>query len=157
MAGTPLSSGGGGRRRRRGAPQTMAEINVTPFVDVMLVLLVVFMVAAPMLTVGVPMQLPDTAAEALPTEPEEPLTLSIPREGPMVLMTAEIPDDELITRLRAVAGQRQSARIYLRADGGLAYGRVMQVMGALNAAGFRDIMLVTEGGGPLLDAPATGG
>lgn len=144
----------GSRRGRRMGAQPIAEINVTPFVDVMLVLLVIFMVAAPMLTVGVPLDLPDTAAEAVPTEPEEPLTLSIPAEGPMLLMTAEIADDELISRLDAVAAQRQSRRLYLRADSSLAYGRVMQVMGALSAAGFGDLVLVTDAGGPRLDAPA---
>ena len=142
------------RRGRRGGVRPIAEINVTPFVDVMLVLLVIFMVAAPMLTVGVPLNLPDTAAESVPTEQEEPLTLSIPAEGPMLLMTAEIPDDQLVARLSAVAEQRQSRRIYLRGDSSLAYGRMMQVMGALNAAGFNDLVLVTDAGGPRLDAPA---
>lgn len=151
-----MSVGRSNRRGRRGAATSpMAEINVTPFVDVMLVLLVIFMVAAPMLTVGVPMQLPDTAANAVPTEQEEPLTLSIPADGPMVLMTAEIPDDELITRLAAIAEARESRRIYLRADSSLAYGRIMEVMGALNAAGYNDIVLVTDAGGPRFDAPAT--
>ena len=143
-----------GRRGRRAGARPIAEINVTPFVDVMLVLLVIFMVAAPMLTVGVPLDLPDTAAESVPTEQEEPLTLSIPAEGPMLLMTAEIPDAELIARLSAVAEQRQSRRVYLRGDSALAYGRMMQVMGALNKAGFNDLVLVTDAGGPRLDAPA---
>ena len=129
----------------------MAEINVTPFVDVMLVLLIIFMVAAPLLTVGVPVELPRTAAEAVPSEPEEPLSLSIPAAGPLVLMTTEVPEAELVTRLRAVAAERQSQRIYLRADGAVAYARVMQVMGALNAAGYHDIVLVTEAGGPRMD------
>ncbi len=150
-----MAAGSHSRRRRgRRAVRPMAEINVTPFVDVMLVLLVIFMVAAPMLTVGVPLDLPDTAADAVPTEQEEPLTLSIPAEGPMVLMTAEIADDELIARLTAVAEQRQSRRVYLRGDSALAYGRMMQVMGALNAAGFNDLILVTDAGGPRFDAPA---
>ena len=137
------------RGRRRHAP--IAEINVTPFVDVMLVLLIIFMVAAPPLTVGVPLQLPQTAAEAVTAEPEEPLTISLPAEGPLVLMTTEVPARELVPRLRAVAAERQSSRIYLRADGAVAYARVMEVMGALNAAGFRDIVLVTDSGGPRMD------
>lgn len=145
----------GTRRGRRGGTRPIADINVTPFVDVMLVLLVIFMVAAPMLTVGVPLDLPETAAESIPTEHEEPLTLSIPAAGPMLLMTAEIPDDQLVARLSAVAEQRQSRRVYLRGDSSLAYGRMMQVMGALNAAGFNDLVLVTDAGGPRLDAPAT--
>ncbi|SRR5690606_15019812 len=136
-------------RHRRMAP--MAEINVTPFVDVMLVLLIIFMVAAPLLTVGVPLELPRTAAEAVRAEPEEPLTISLPAEGPLVLMTTEVPADELVTRLRSVAAERRSSRIYLRADGAVAYARVMEVMGALNAAGFHDIVLVTDAGGPRMD------
>ena len=136
-------------RRARMAP--MAEINVTPFVDVMLVLLIIFMVAAPLLTVGVPLELPRTAAEAVTAEPEEPLTISLPAEGPLVLMTTEVPSGELVPRLRAIAAERQSSRIYLRADGAVAYARVMEVMGALNAAGFRDIVLVTDPGGPRMD------
>ncbi len=136
-------------RRRRNAP--MAEINVTPFVDVMLVLLIVFMVAAPLMTVGVPLELPKTAAQTVPAETEEPLTISLTAEGPIVLMTSEIPEGELIERLRAVAAERQSHRIFLRADGAISYARVVQVMGALNASGFNNIVLVTDTGGPRLD------
>ncbi|HRO15978.1 MAG TPA: ExbD/TolR family protein [Paracoccus sp. (in: a-proteobacteria)] len=138
-------------RRGRRRSQPMAEINVTPFVDVMLVLLIIFMVAAPLLTVGVPLELPKTAAEAVAAEPEEPLTVSVPAEGPLVLMTTEVPEGELVTRLQAVAQERRSGRIYLRADGAVPYARVMQVMGALNAAGYRDIVLVTDAGGPRMD------
>ena len=139
-------------RRGRSRRQPMAEINVTPFVDVMLVLLIIFMVAAPLLTVGVPLELPKTAAQAVPAEPEEPLAVSITPEGPIMVMTSEVPEDELVTRLRAVAEERQSDKIYLRADGAIPYARVMQVMGALNAAGFNNIVLVTEAGGPRMDA-----
>lgn len=145
-AGVMRKSGGGSRRRRRHMP--MAEINVTPFVDVMLVLLIVFMVAAPMLTVGVPLELPRTAADAIPSETEEPLSVSVPATGPLILMTTEVPEDQLVQRLQAVAAERQSSRIYLRADGTVPYARVMQVMGALNSAGYRDIVLVTDTGGP---------
>ena len=139
-------SRGSARGRRRNAP--MAEINVTPFVDVMLVLLIIFMVAAPLLTVGVPLELPRTAAQSVPTEPEEPLVVSIPAEGAISLMDTAIEPDELVARLRAVLGERQSARIFLRADGNVPYARVVQVMGALNAAGFTDLVLVTDTGGP---------
>ena len=143
-----------GRGRARSQP--MAEINVTPFVDVMLVLLIIFMVAAPLLTVGVPLELPKTAAQAVPAEPEEPLAVSITPDGPILVMTSEVPEDELVTRLRAVAEERQSDKIYLRADGAIPYARVMQVMGALNAAGFNNIVLVTEAGGPRMDAGGNG-
>ena len=139
-------------RRGRSRRQPMAEINVTPFVDVMLVRLIIFMVAAPLLTVGVPLELPKTAAQAVPAEPEEPLSVSVTPEGPILVMTTEVPENELVTRLRAVAEERQSDKIYLRADGAIPYARVMEVMGALNAAGFNNIVLVTEAGGPRMDA-----
>ena len=139
-----------GRGRRRSQP--MSEINVTPFVDVMLVLLIIFMVAAPLLTVGVPLELPKTAAQAVPAEPEEPLSVSVTTDAPIVVMTTEVPEEELVTRLRAVAEERQSDKIYLRADGAIPYARIMEVMGALNAAGFNNIVLVTEAGGPRMDA-----
>ena len=146
----------GRKGRGRARSQPMAEINVTPFVDVMLVLLIIFMVAAPLLTVGVPLELPKTAAQAVPAEPEEPLAVSITPDGPILVMTSEVPEDELVTRLRAVAEDRQSDKIYLRADGAIPYARVMQVMGALNAAGFNNIVLVTEAGGPRMDAGGNG-
>ncbi len=155
-AGVVKKSGGGHRRRRRGTAAAMSEINVTPFVDVMLVLLIIFMVAAPLLTVGVPLELPKTAAQAVPAEPEEPLSVSVTPEGPILVMTTEVPEDELVTRLRAVAAERQSDKIYLRADGAIPYARIMEVMGALNAAGFNNIVLVTEAGGPRMDAGSDG-
>jgi biopolymer transport protein TolR len=129
----------------------MSEINVTPFVDVMLVLLIIFMVAAPMLTVGVPIELPDTAASAMPNEDEEPLTISITADGLILLQTTEVSDAELIPKLTAIAAERTSDKVFLRADGALAYERVAQVMGALNAGGFNNIGLVTDSGGPAMD------
>jgi biopolymer transport protein TolR len=151
-AGVMKKSGGGGRRgRRRGNSAAMSEINVTPFVDVMLVLLIIFMVAAPMMTVGVPIELPDTAASAMPNEDEEPLTISITADGLILLQTTEVSDDELIPKLVAIAEQRTSDKVFLRADGALAYERVAQVMGALNAGGFNNIGLVTDAGGPSMD------
>ncbi|MFV0411219.1 MAG: ExbD/TolR family protein [Paracoccus sp. (in: a-proteobacteria)] len=138
-------------RRGRSRRQPMAEINVTPFVDVMLVLLIIFMVAAPLLTVGVPLQLPETAANAVPAEPEEPLTISVPADGALIVMDENVPEDELIARLNTLVEGRQSRKIFLRADNAIPYGRVVQVMGALNAAGFADIVLVTDAGGPRMD------
>jgi len=150
--GVARKSGGGGRRgRRRGKPAAMSEINITPFVDVMLVLLVIFMVAAPLMTVGVPLELPKTAAQAVPTEQEEPLTISITAEGPVMIMNTETPEDELIEKLRAIAAERNDDKLFLRADGSIPYERVVQVMGALNAGGFTSIILVTEAGGPRFD------
>jgi biopolymer transport protein TolR len=143
--------GGKGRRRRRGGARPMSEINITPFVDVMLVLLIIFMVAAPMLTVGVPVELPRTAAQSLPSEQEEPLTVTITASGELAIQTTVVPEGDLIPRLQAIAAERTSNRIFLRADGAIPYERVMQVMGALNAGGFPNIGLVTDAGGPRLD------
>jgi biopolymer transport protein TolR len=141
--------GGGGRRRRRSRSQPMAEINITPFVDVMLVLLIIFMVAAPLLTVGVPVELPRTAANALPgEEQEEPLTVTITAEGIIMIQTTEVAETDLVPRLQAIAAERTSDRIFLRADGSNAWNRVAEVMGALNGAGFSNIGLVTDLGGP---------
>ena len=137
------------RHSRRSVP--MSEINVTPFVDVMLVLLIIFMVAAPMLTVGVDVDLPKSAASALESENEERLTITITKEGQIVLQTSTIPKEELVTRLKGVANERSSNRIFLRADGEISYEFVMQIMGALNAGGFEDIGLVTDIGGPALN------
>ena len=150
--GAQVANRGGDRRRgrRRSSMQPMSEINVTPFVDVMLVLLIIFMVSAPLLTVGVPIELPETAAEALPSPDEEPLTVTLTAEGGVLIQSTEIAREELITRLTAIAAERESNQIFLRADGALGYAAVMEIMGALNAGGFRDIGLVTDAGGPAL-------
>ncbi|WP_103763411.1 protein TolR [Roseovarius confluentis] len=151
-AGVVQKSGDSGRRRRgRGRSRPMAEINVTPFVDVMLVLLIIFMVAAPLMTVGVPVQLPETSANALPGEEEEPLTVTLTAEGVVMIQTTEVQRGELVNRLRAIATERDSTRVFLRADGAVPYSDVMQVMGALNRGGFANIGLVTDTGGPTLD------
>ena len=150
-AGVIKSDKGGSRRRRRSRAQPMSEINVTPFVDVMLVLLIIFMVAAPLLTVGVPVELPQTAANALPTDEEEPLTITVTADGRIQIQTTDIAREDLVGRLRAIAAERTSDRVFLRADGAVPYEQVMQVMGALNAGGFSNIGLVTDTGGPRLD------
>ncbi|WP_413873982.1 protein TolR [Albidovulum sp.] len=149
-AGVMKSGRGGGHRRRgsRGKAAVMSEINVTPFVDVMLVLLIIFMVAAPLLTVGVPLELPKTAAQAVATEQEEPLTISIQGDGGVSIQNSAVADGELIDKLRAVAAERTSDKLFLRADGSIPYERVVQVMGALNSGGFSNIVLVTDAGGP---------
>ena len=141
------------KRRRRRARRTkpMAEINVTPFVDVMLVLLIIFMVAAPLLTVGVPVELPRTAASALPTDSEEPLTITITAEGALQLQSTDIAEEDFLDRLRAIAAERASDQVYVRADSANQWGRVAEVMGALNAAGFFNIGLVTDTGGRTFD------
>ena len=151
-AGTISKASGGGRRGRRhgGRARPMAEINVTPFVDVMLVLLIIFMVAAPLMVVGVPVKLPATAANSLPTEQEEPLTVTVTAEGTVMIQTTETARDDLIPKLRAIATERDGDRIYLRADGSVPYEQVMQVMGALNKGGCKNIGLVTDPGGPTM-------
>ena len=139
-----------GRRRfsKRGGNRLMSEINVTPFVDVMLVLLIIFMVAAPLLTVGVEIELPKTSAKALPTEKEEPLTLSLTKENKeLYLQDTKIEFSELIPKLKQIAEQRNDNRIFIRADGANNYSTIMEIMGALNSSNFSNISLVTESGG----------
>ena len=135
-------------KRNRYSNGLMAEINVTPFVDVMLVLLIIFMVAAPLLTVGVPVELPKTAATPLPNEQEEPLTITLTEDGSLWLQKSEIQFDELETKLRNILVERNNNKIFLRADGANSYEIVMRLMGALNNSGFNNIGLVTDTGGP---------
>jgi len=130
-----------GRRSRRRRP--LAEINVTPFVDVMLVLLIVFMVTAPLLTVGVPVDLPKTRAQAL-SQDREPLSVTIKRGGQIYLQNSPIAEDELVPKLAAIAANGYDQRIFVRGDKAVDYGRVMEVMGMLSAAGFTHIGLVTD-------------
>ena len=144
----------GGIRNQPGGDDDLVEnheINVTPFIDVMLVLLIIFMVAAPLMTAGVPLNLPETAANAVPNEDEEPLMVSIPVEGSLTIMDQPVADEQVVTTLRTILAERQSGRVFLRADGTIPYARVVQIMGALNAAGITDIVLVTETGGPRMD------
>lgn len=128
----------------RGIYRPMAEINVTPFVDVMLVLLVVFMVTAPLLTQGVPVDLPESQARTLPDD-TKPLEVSIDQNGAIFLGDTPIELKELIVRLKAITANRTDApRIYVRGDRANSYGRVMEVVGAINAAGFQKVALITE-------------
>lgn len=131
----------GRRGRRRIRP--MAEINVTPFVDVMLVLLIVFMVTAPLLTVGVPVDLPKTRAQPLSQE-REPLSVSVRRDGSIYLQNTRVSEDDLVPRLTAIAANGYDQRIFVRGDRSVDYGRVMQVMALVSAAGFTHIGLVTD-------------
>ena len=136
------TSGGGRRGRLRRRHQPMAEINVTPFVDVMLVLLIIFMVAAPLLTVGVPIDLPETRATALESD-AEPLTVSIGSDGRIFLQDKEVTAEQLVATLQAIASGGLNERIFVRGDRQADYGTVMRVMGRLNAAGYKRIGLVT--------------
>ena len=136
-------SRGNGQRRRRSAYRPMSEINVTPFVDVMLVLLIVFMITAPLLTVGVPVDLPKTKAQPL-SQPEEPLVISVDAGGEIYIQETSVPLESLVPRLMAITQNNADTRIYLRGDQSIAYGRMMQVMGQVNAAGFRRVALIAE-------------
>ncbi|MGB1208966.1 MAG: ExbD/TolR family protein [Paracoccaceae bacterium] len=151
------TSGRRGNRRRRGRVRPMAEINVTPFVDVLLVLLIIFMVAAPLMTVGVPVELPKTAATALPSQTEEPLTITLTAQGDVLIQKTPIAPEDLVPRLRAISEERSDDRVYLRSDGTVPYEAVAQIMGALNAGGFSSIGLVTDVGGPTLDGASVNG
>lgn len=139
--GVSSSRRGGGRGRRRRSLN--AEINVTPLVDVMLVLLIVFMIAAPLLSVGVPVELPKTDAKSLPSK-QEPITITVDKEGLIYLQDTEITLDDLASRLVAISANGYDERIYLRGDGGSDYGAVMKVMARVNQAGFSNLGLVTD-------------
>ena len=134
--------GGRGHRRRGRHHSLMSEINVTPFVDVMLVLLIIFMVAAPLLTVGVPIDLPETRANAMNPE-TQPITISVNENGQIFLQETEIPLDEVVAKLSAIATTGYEERIYVRGDKTTNYGTVMQVMARIQAAGYTRIGLVT--------------
>ncbi len=141
--GASLNANGGGGRNRPGRVQPMAEINVTPFVDVMLVLLIVFMVAAPLLTVGVAVDLPETAAQPI-ADQGEPLTVTVNGDGVIFVQDTEVNFEEIVPRLEAIATAGYDQRIYIRGDQTRSYGELMQVMGRINAAGFRRIGLVAD-------------
>ena len=143
--GMNMGGGGSGGRGRYRRANVMAEINVTPMVDVMLVLLIIFMVSAPLLTVGVPLDLPQTAAKSLDQD-KEPLTLSVQVSGKVFLNNTEIGVDELVPKLKAITDARggMDERIFVRGDTKVDYGTVMRVMGRLSAAGFKRVALVTE-------------
>ena len=141
-AGTVQKVVSGSRNTRRGH-KPMSEINVTPFVDVMLVLLIIFMVAAPLLTVGVEINLPNTAAKALPSE-EKPLTLQIAANGELYLQDTPIEIDELLTKLKAISLERENDKIFFKADEANIYDHIMIVLGLLSRAGFTNIAMVTD-------------
>ncbi|KQQ85949.1 protein TolR [Aureimonas sp. Leaf324] len=139
---TGASSGGGSRRGRRARKAPMAEINMTPMVDVMLVLLIIFMVAAPLMTVGVPLELPKTNAKALSAD-KQPITISVQKGGEIFLQETPVAPDAIVEQLKAIAEAGYEERIFLRADGSADYGTVMKVMSRISAAGFKNIGLVT--------------
>jgi len=142
----PLAGRGSSNGGKRRSYQPMAEINVTPFVDVMLVLLVIFMVTAPLMTVAVPVDLPKAKAAAV-GKPDKPLIVSVKADGKVFLQETEMDTATLIARLKAIAQVRQNPRIFVRGDKAVPYGRVMQVMSSISSAGFPKVALVAEDGG----------
>ena len=142
MAVGPIGSLGGSSRRRRERSRPMSDINVTPFVDVMLVLLIVFMVTAPLLSAGVPVNLPEANAKPLAVE-KEPITITVDADGRTFVKDTEVPIDELIPHLTEAVGGKLDERIYVRGDKTVSYGAIMRVVGNINGAGFRNIGLVS--------------
>lgn len=139
-----MGGNSGGRGRRRNNRQSaFSEINITPMVDVMLVLLVIFMVAAPMMTTGVTVDLPKTNASPIAGQ-DEPLSVSVTTDGTIFLQKTRIALSDIKTKLNAIAGQKKETRIFVRGDKNVDYGRIMQVVGEINAAGFTKVALVTE-------------
>jgi biopolymer transport protein TolR len=143
--GMSIAAGRKGGRRRRGVPRygAMADINMTPFIDIMLVLLIIFMVAAPLLATGVAVDLPQTKAGPLNIN-QKPLSIAINDQGQLFLMDAPIANEDLIPKLQSIAKEGFDERIYLRADKSILYGRVAEVMASLTAAGYKKVALVTE-------------
>lgn len=141
-----MSSGSSNSRSRRGGGRysRTSEINVTPLVDVMLVLLIVFMVAAPLLTTGVPVDLPQSDAKAISEEDNKPIQITVSKDDMIYIGESEVKDGNLIPLLKAMTEGQADRRIYIRADRGLAYGEVMSVLGAVNGAGFTRVALVSE-------------
>ena len=144
--GMSMGPRGGGHSRRF---RPVAEINVTPMVDVMLVLLVIFMITAPMMTSGVQVDLPKTDAQPVKGD-DQPISISLDGAGKVWLQETEVSREDLVPKLRAIMGQKPDTRIFIRADKGIEYGQVMEVMGMLGGAGFEKVALVTEmkGGAP---------
>lgn len=134
-----MASGRAARRR----PKSISEINVTPFVDVMLVLLVIFMITAPLLTVGVHVDLPETKASTIKGN-DEPLAVSVDKDGKVYIQDSETAVDEIAAKLRAITSNNSDIRIFVRGDAGVNYGRVMEIMGVINAAGFRKVALIAR-------------
>jgi biopolymer transport protein TolR len=142
MAGGVMKSGSAGRGRRRSF-RASSEVNITPLVDVMLVLMIIFMVTAPMLTVGVPVDLPKTQAAQM-TDETDPLIVSVDASGKVFLQETELTMEMLIGRLMAITGNNPNAKIYVRGDKNLAYGTIMEVMGAISAAGYTKVALIAQ-------------
>ena len=135
---------GGRGRRRRGRHMPMSEINVTPMVDVMLVLLIIFMVAAPLLQVGIPVELPESKGQQIPAPKKDPVAVTVKQNGDVFIAEAQVTLDELPAKLKAISSNGYDEPIFIRGDKGVPYGTVMRVMGRINAGGFKKLSFVTE-------------
>ncbi|MCB9979299.1 MAG: protein TolR [Rhodospirillales bacterium] len=152
--GAALQGGSGRGKGRRGASyRPMSDINVTPFVDVMLVLLVVFMVAAPLLTAGVPVDLPQSKAKPIKDEDNKPIELTVTKAGDVFLGETKVERARLVTLLSAMTNNDAERRIYIRGDKSLTYGDVMDIIGAINSAGFRKVALISQSSGDTPKSP----
>lgn len=138
------SRGGGGRSGYRRSYRPMADINVTPFIDVMLVLLIVFMVTAPLLSAGIPVDLPKTEAAAVSEKDDKPLEVAVNKAGNIYIGETKVTRQELLTKLAAITGDNKERRVFIKADQGLSYGKVMEILGSINKAGYKKVALITE-------------
>lgn len=138
------SKNGGGRAGYRRSYRPMSDINVTPFIDVMLVLLIVFMVTAPLLSAGIPVDLPKTEAAAVSEKDDKPLEVAVNKSGTIYIGETKVTRDELLTKLSAITGDDKERRVFIKADQGLPYGKVMEILGSINKAGYKKVALITE-------------
>jgi biopolymer transport protein TolR len=138
------SGGMGGRGGYRRSYRPMSDINVTPFIDVMLVLLIVFMVTAPLLSAGIPVDLPKTEAAAVTDIDDKPLEVALNKKGEIYIGETKVTRDELLAKLSAITGDNRERRVFIKADQGLSYGQVMEILGSINKAGYQKVALITE-------------
>lgn len=138
------SQGGGGRVGYRRSYRPMSDINVTPFIDVMLVLLIVFMVTAPLLSAGIPVDLPKTEAAAVSEKDDKPLEVALNKKGDIYIGETKVTRAELLIKLSSITGDDKERRVFIKADQGLSYGKVMEILGSINKAGYRKVALITE-------------
>lgn len=142
--GMNVQSGGGNRLGHRRSYRPMADINVTPFIDVMLVLLIVFMVTAPLLSAGIPVDLPKTEAASVSEKDDKPLEVAVNKKGDIYIGETKVTAAQLLTKLAAITGDDKERRVFIKADQGLSYGKVMEILGSINKAGYKKVALITE-------------
>ncbi len=142
--GMNIQSRGGGRLGYKRSYRPMSDINVTPFIDVMLVLLIVFMVTAPLLSAGIPVDLPKTEAAAVSEKDDKPLEVALNKKGDIYIGETKVTAKELLIKLAAITGDDKERRVFIKADQGLSYGKVMEILGSINKAGYRKVALITE-------------